>query len=41
MKVEKKLAQHVGTCIDRLNAFKANGIEDPIEYINNDVKKLN
>ena len=23
-----------GTCIDRLNAFKANGIEDPIEYIN-------
>ena len=21
-----------GTCIDRLNAFKANGVEDPIEY---------
>ena len=21
-----------GTCIDRLNAFKANGIEDPIKY---------
>ena len=23
-----------GTCIDRLNAFKANGVQDPIEYIN-------
>lgn len=23
-----------GTCIDRLNAFKANDVEDPIEYIN-------
>lgn len=22
-----------GTCIDRLNAFAANGIEDPIEYV--------
>ncbi len=21
-----------GTCIDRLNAFRLNGIEDPIEY---------
>ena len=30
-----------GTCIDRINAFKVNGIEDPIEYENNDVKKLN
>lgn len=29
-----------GTCIDRINAFKLNGVEDPIEYINNDVKKL-
>lgn len=30
-----------GTCIDRINAFKLNGVEDPIEYINNDVKRLN
>ena len=30
-----------GTCIDRINAFKVNGVEDPIEYENNDVKKLN
>ena len=29
-----------GTCIDRINAFKANGIEDPIEYFDNNVKKL-
>ena len=29
------------TCIDRINAFKVNGVEDPIEYENNDVKKLN
>ena len=30
-----------GTCIDRINAFKVNGVEDPIEYENKDVKKLN
>ena len=30
-----------GTCIDRINAFKANGIEDPIEYEDNSVKQLN
>lgn len=24
-----------GTCIDRLNAFKANGVQDPIDYENN------
>lgn len=24
-----------GTCIDRLNAFKENGVEDPIKYENN------
>ena len=29
-----------GTCIDRLNAFKANGVEDPIEYEDNSLKKL-
>ena len=29
-----------GTCIDRINAFKANGMEDPIEYFDNNVKKL-
>lgn len=29
-----------GTCIDRLNAFKTNGIEDPIDYIDNSVKIL-
>lgn len=30
-----------GTCIDRINAFKLNGVEDPIEYVYNNVKKLN
>lgn len=30
-----------GTCIDRINAFKANGVEDPIEYEDNNLKKLN
>jgi 7-cyano-7-deazaguanine synthase len=30
-----------GTCIDRINAFKLNGVEDPIEYVDNNVKKLN
>ncbi len=29
-----------GTCIDRINAFKLNGVEDPIEYVDNTVKKL-
>ena len=29
-----------GTCIDRLNAFKANGVEDPIEYEDNNIKKI-
>lgn len=29
-----------GTCIDRINAFKANNVEDPIEYFNNDLKRL-
>lgn len=27
-----KACGQCGTCIDRLNAFKANGVEDPIEY---------
>lgn len=40
MKVEKKPAEYVGTCRDRINAFKLNGIEDPIEYEDNNVKKL-
>ena len=30
-----------GTCIDRINAFKSNRVEDPIEYMDNNVKKLN
>ena len=29
-----------GTCIDRINAFKANGVEDPIEYEDNNIKKI-
>lgn len=29
-----------GTCIDRINAFKANNIEDPIDYVDNSVKSL-
>lgn len=29
-----------GTCIDRIAAFRANGVEDPIEYIDNSVKEL-
>ena len=29
-----------GTCIDRINAFKLNGVEDPIEYVDNTFKKL-
>ena len=29
-----------GTCIDRINAFKLNGVEDPIEYEDNSVKEL-
>ena len=28
----KKACGKCGTCIDRLNAFKANGVKDPIEY---------
>lgn len=28
----EKACGKCGTCIDRLNAFKANGMEDPIEY---------
>ena len=27
-----KACGRCGTCIDRLAAFKANGVEDPIEY---------
>lgn len=30
-----------GTCIDRLNAFKLNGVEDPIEYKDSNVKTIN
>ena len=30
-----------GTCIDRINAFKLNGVEDPIEYKDNNVKTIN
>lgn len=30
-----------GTCIDRLNAFKLNGVEDPIEYEDSNVKTIN
>lgn len=30
-----------GTCRDRIAAFLKNGVEDPIEYENNDLKKLN
>lgn len=29
-----------GTCIDRINAFKVNGVEDPIDYVDNSVKSL-
>lgn len=29
---EKEACGRCGTCIDRLNAFKENGVEDPIEY---------
>lgn len=29
-----------GTCIDRINAFKLNGVEDPIDYADNAVKEL-
>ena len=29
-----------GTCIDRLNAFKANGVEDPIEYEDDNIEKI-
>ena len=29
-----------GTCIDRINAFKLNGVQDPIEYEDNSVKEL-
>lgn len=28
----EKACGRCGTCIDRLNAFKANGVKDPIEY---------
>lgn len=28
----EKACGHCGTCIDRLAAFKANGVEDPIDY---------
>lgn len=28
----EKACGRCGTCIDRLNAFKANGVQDPIEY---------
>ena len=30
----EKACGKCGTCIDRLNAFRANGVEDPIEYEN-------
>ncbi len=30
----KKACGKCGTCIDRINAFKENGVEDPIEYEN-------
>jgi len=30
----EKACGKCGTCIDRLNAFKENGVEDPIEYEN-------
>lgn len=30
-----------GTCVDRINSFLANGVEDPIEYEDNGVKRLN
>lgn len=40
MKVEKKHVVHVVLVGDRIAAFKANGVEDPIEYIDNSVKKL-
>ena len=36
----EKACSTCGTCIDRINAFKANGVEDPIDYIDNSVKKL-
>ena len=29
---KEKACGKCGTCIDRLNAFKANGIKDPIPY---------
>lgn len=29
-----------GTCIDRINAFKLNSVVDPIDYIDNNIKKL-
>ena len=29
-----------GTCIDRINAFKANNVEDPIDYVDNSVRSL-
>ena len=28
----EKACGKCGTCIDRLKAFKANGVKDPIEY---------
>lgn len=37
----EKACGKCGTCLQRLEAFKANGVEDPIEYEDNDVKKLN
>ena len=36
----EKACGSCGTCIDRLNAFKANGVEDPIEYEDNNIKKI-
>ena len=36
----KKACGTCGTCIDRINAFKLNGVQDPIEYEDNSVKEL-
>lgn len=38
---EDKACGTCATCIDRLKAFKLNGVEDPIEYKDNNVKTIN
>ena len=38
---EDKACGTCATCIDRLNAFKLNGVEDPIEYKDSNVKTIN